>query len=230
MSHRFLPVQWDQTMIKVFQSLGSRPILVQELFTPVPLLFGTTSWCLSVQPFQLLPLRIIWRHISLTWPFPHRYRHAPWPVDVTELFPWFCCWTLIRLSRHPASLRRGSWHYRSLIDWLNNSFGSPGNMTNLYTTIKRRYRCLNYFAITWGAFLDTSQFFHSRNLTFWLVEKMWTFCCWKQLSSSEMLLLPKCFFFGSGLWLFWVIFTLLWNFEFRGKFVIKSEEIRSPDT
>ena len=23
--------------------------------------------------------------------FPHRYRHSPWPVDVTELFPRFCC-------------------------------------------------------------------------------------------------------------------------------------------
>ena len=32
--------------------------------------------------------------------FPHRYRHSPWAVDVTELFPRFCCSTLIRLSRH----------------------------------------------------------------------------------------------------------------------------------
>ena len=53
--HRFLAVHWDQTMIKVCQSLGSRPILVLEHFTLVPHLFGTTSRCLSVQPFQLLP-------------------------------------------------------------------------------------------------------------------------------------------------------------------------------
>ena len=39
-------------------------------------LFGTTSRCLSVQPVQLLPSRNIWRHISLIWPFPHRYRHS----------------------------------------------------------------------------------------------------------------------------------------------------------
>ena len=51
-----------------------RPILVQELFTLVRHLFGTTCRCLSIQPFQLLSLRNIWRHISLTWPFPHRYR------------------------------------------------------------------------------------------------------------------------------------------------------------
>ena len=108
----------DQTMIIVCQSLGSRPILVLELFIPVPRLFGTTSRCLSVQPVQLLPSRNIWRHISLIWLFPHRYRHSPWPVDVTELFPRFCCWTLIWLSRHWAWLRRGYWHYRSLIDWL----------------------------------------------------------------------------------------------------------------
>ena len=35
------------------------PILVLELFTLVPSLFGTTSHCLSVQPVQLLPSRNI---------------------------------------------------------------------------------------------------------------------------------------------------------------------------
>ena len=69
--HRFFPIHWDQTMIIVCQSLGSRPILVQELFTLVPRLFGTTYRCLFIQPFQLIPSRNIWRHISLTWPFPH---------------------------------------------------------------------------------------------------------------------------------------------------------------
>ena len=34
--HRFLPVRWDQTMIIVCHSLGSRPILVLEVFTLVP--------------------------------------------------------------------------------------------------------------------------------------------------------------------------------------------------
>ena len=33
-------------------------------------------------------------------------------------FPRFCCWTMIRLSRHWAWLCRGYWRYRSLIDWL----------------------------------------------------------------------------------------------------------------
>ena len=102
----------------VCQSLGSRPILVLELFTLVPHLFGTTSRCLSIQPVQLLLSRNIWRHISLIWPFPHRYLHSPWPVDVTELFHRVCCWTLIWLSRHWAWLCRGCWHHRSLIDWL----------------------------------------------------------------------------------------------------------------
>ena len=95
--------------------------LVLELFTLVPRLFGTTSRCLSIQPLQLLPSRNIWRHISLIWPFPHRYRHSPWPVDVTELFPRFCCWTLIWLSRHWAWLRQAYWRYRSLINWLIDS-------------------------------------------------------------------------------------------------------------
>ena len=56
--------------------------------------------------------------LAFIWPFPHRHRHSPWPVDVTELFPLFCCWTLIWLSRHWAWLRRGYWRYRGFIDWL----------------------------------------------------------------------------------------------------------------
>ena len=60
----------------------------------------------------------IWRHISLIWPFPHRYRQSPWPVDFKELFPRFCCWTLIWLLRHWAWLCWGFWRYRRLIDWL----------------------------------------------------------------------------------------------------------------
>ena len=116
--HWFLPVHWDQTMIIVCQSLGGRPILVLELFTLVLCPFGTTSHCLSVQPVLLLPSRNIWRHISLIWPVPHRYHHSPSPVDVTELFPRFCCWTLIWLLHHRVWLRRGYWRYRSVTDWL----------------------------------------------------------------------------------------------------------------
>ena len=116
--HRFLPVHRDQSMIIVCQSLGSRPIVMLELFTLVPRLFGTTRRCLPVQPVQLLPSRNIWRHISLIWPFPHRCCHSTWPLDATELFPRVCCWTLIWLSHHWAWRRRGYWRYRSLIEWL----------------------------------------------------------------------------------------------------------------
>ena len=119
----FHPVHWNETTIIVCQSLGSRPTQVQELFTLVPHLFGTTSRCLSIQPFQLLPLRNIWRHISLTWPFPYRHQHAWCPVDVTELFPRFCWWRLMRLSCHWAWLCWGYWHYRSLIHWFMKWLG-----------------------------------------------------------------------------------------------------------
>ena len=44
------------------------------------------------------------------------YANTRW--SSTELFPRFCCWTLIWLSRHWAWLRRGYWLYRSLNDWL----------------------------------------------------------------------------------------------------------------
>ena len=140
--HPFHPVHWDQTTIIVCQSIGSTPILVQELFTPVPRLFGTTCHCLSVRPFQLLPLRNIWRHISLTWPFPHRYRPAPWPVDVTELFPRFCCWALIWLLRHWAWLRRGYWRYRSLIDWLIDQSYLLGSDINCIRGIVEKWRSI----------------------------------------------------------------------------------------
>ena len=112
------PVHRDQTTIIVCQSLGSRPTQVQEHFTLAPRLFGTTSHCLSVQLIQLLPSRNIWRHISLTWPLLHRYRHARWPVDVAELFPQFCCWTLIRLLHQWAWLHQGYWCYRRF-NWIN---------------------------------------------------------------------------------------------------------------
>ena len=74
--------------------------------------------CLSVQPFQLLPPRSIWKHISLAWPFPYRHQHARWLVDVTKLFHRFCCWTPIQLLRHWVWLAWGFWRYKNFIDWL----------------------------------------------------------------------------------------------------------------
>ena len=48
------------------------------------------------------------------------------------VFPWFCCWTLIRLSRHWAWLRRGYWCYRSLIDWYMNVVSHALLSPNIY--------------------------------------------------------------------------------------------------
>ena len=95
-------------------------------------LFGITSYCLSIQPFQLLPSKSISGHISLTWPFPHRHQHARWPVDVTELFLRFCCWTLTQLSRHWAWLHRGYWRCRNLIDWSFLTQGWHGKLSYSY--------------------------------------------------------------------------------------------------
>ena len=95
-----------------------RPTQVQELFTLVPHIFGTTSHFLSVQPLQLLPSTNISRHMSLTWPFSLRHQHTCWPVDATELFHRFCYWTPIHLLCHWAWLLWGYWCYRNLIDWL----------------------------------------------------------------------------------------------------------------
>ena len=101
----------------VRRSLGLRWTQVQELFTLEPNLTGTTSRCLFIQPFQLLPLRNIRRHISLAWPFPHRHLYVRWPIDVTDVFLRFCSWTTIRLLCHWAWLCWGFWRYRNLIDW-----------------------------------------------------------------------------------------------------------------
>ena len=40
---------------------------------------------------------------------------------IMELFPRFCCWTLIWLSCHGAWIRQVYWRYRSLIDTLTTS-------------------------------------------------------------------------------------------------------------
>ena len=52
--HHSHTTHWDRTKIIICRSLGSRPTQVQELFTLVLRLFGTTCHCLSAQPFQLL--------------------------------------------------------------------------------------------------------------------------------------------------------------------------------
>ena len=108
-------VHWYPTKKLVCWSLGSRPAQAQELFTLVPPLFQTASRSLSFQLFHLLPSTNISRHISLSWTFSRRHRR---PVDVTELFHRFCCWTPSRLSRHWAWLCRGYWRYRNFIDLL----------------------------------------------------------------------------------------------------------------
>ena len=60
-------------------------------FALVPLLFARTSHCL---PFQLPPFPPsvnVSICISITWPFPHRFQLARWPIDVMELLHRFCC-------------------------------------------------------------------------------------------------------------------------------------------
>ena len=106
----------------ISRSLGWRPTQVQEHFTLVPLLLGTTCSCLSIQPFQLLLSKNISRHTSLTWPLPNWYQHTRWPIDVTKQLHRSCCWTPIRLSHHQAWLRQGYWYYTHLIDWFFNKF------------------------------------------------------------------------------------------------------------
>ena len=149
--HYFHPIHWDQIMIIICQYLGSRPTQAQQLFTLVLRLLGTTC-CLVVQSFQLLPLRNIWRHISSTWLFPHRYWHARWTVDVMELFLQFCCWTLIRLSRHWAWLCRGYWRYRN---WLINWFMCPfwTILINIYLTVSLQLLTdsqMNFSSMEWN--------------------------------------------------------------------------------
>ena len=62
--HHSHPIHWDQTKVLVCQSIEERPTQAQEVFTLVPHLFGTTSRCLSAQPFHLLPSGNISRHIA----------------------------------------------------------------------------------------------------------------------------------------------------------------------
>ena len=70
----------------VCKSSRSRPTQAQELSTLVPRLLGTTSHCLSVQPYQLLRSRNIWRHI-FDW-----LGLSPLGIGTPDspLIPWNC--------------------------------------------------------------------------------------------------------------------------------------------
>ena len=120
-----------QTEVLVCWSLGSRPTQAQELFAVVLCLFGTTCHCLSIQPFsrdrqEESQDKFLWLGL-----FPHRYRHAWWPVDVTVRFLWFYYWTLIWLSCHWAWLCWGYWCYKTAMigDYIYQSI----NQSNFYS-------------------------------------------------------------------------------------------------
>ena len=70
---------------------GSRTTQAQELFTLVLRRFGTPSRCLSIQPLHLQLSGNVSKHISLTWPFPHKHKHARWPINFLKLLHrfWF---------------------------------------------------------------------------------------------------------------------------------------------
>ena len=98
--------------------LRSRPTQVQQLFTLVLRLFGTTSHCLSAQPGQLLHSRTSEDTSPLTWPF-QACPMARWcyrsVTSITSVEHWF------QLLHHWAWLHQGYWGYRNLIylliDW-----------------------------------------------------------------------------------------------------------------
>ena len=110
------PIYWDHTKELGCQSLGSRPMQAQELFT---LFFsGTTCRCLSVLFHFSRYLQEISEDTSLGLSLSLLDTRAPdKPVDAMKLFHRFCCWTQIQLSYHWAWLHRGYWSYRNLIDW-----------------------------------------------------------------------------------------------------------------
>ena len=60
---------------------------------------------------------------------------ARWPIDVTELFVRFCCWTPILLSLYCTWHFRGYWSYGNLIDWL---IGRPINALSLLSSVDDR--------------------------------------------------------------------------------------------
>ena len=82
--------------ITVCQSLGPRPMQVQEHFILVPVPFGTTSRCLSIQPRQLQLSGSVSRHISWTWPFPIDTSRpdGPWCYGTT--------WSILLLNTDSA--------------------------------------------------------------------------------------------------------------------------------
>ena len=106
----------------------ARPTQTQELFTLVSHLSGTTCHCLSIQPFQLLPSRNIWRHIS-DLAFPPLYTGTPYNLLIPRncfinfaVEHWFGCCTTESGFAGDINVMK-IW----LIDWQfhNSSIKSP---------------------------------------------------------------------------------------------------------
>ena len=120
--HLFLPVHWDQTMVIVCQSLGSRPTQVQELFTLAPPLWD--NLLLSVH--SAISDATFKKHLKthlFDLAFPSKIRACPMACWCYGILFQFCCWTLNRLPHHWAWLHWGYWRYRNLIDcWLIINF------------------------------------------------------------------------------------------------------------
>ena len=122
--------------------------------TLVPRLSGTTSRWLPVQPFQLLPSSNIWRHISLTWPFPLDTStpdslSMPWNCFIDfAIEHWFSCHTTESgFARDIGEI----W----LIDWfkfLNNILYSNalhtliGEACNLWTLYDQSINQSNFYS------------------------------------------------------------------------------------
>ena len=58
-----------------------------------------TNWNAWDHVLQILVTKCVLKREDGSWQIslailsPHTCQHARWPVDVTELFPWFCCRT-----------------------------------------------------------------------------------------------------------------------------------------
>ena len=137
--HWFLPVHWDQTMIIVCQSLGSRPILVLELFILVSRPFGQPpavcpfsqfSWYLqeifedislwfglspidTVTPHGLLMLRNCFVDFAVEHGFGCRATEPGFAGDIDAIEVWLIDWSTQCTRVKP--LKTQSRH--QIVDW-----------------------------------------------------------------------------------------------------------------
>ena len=181
----------------------------------VPLLFGTACHYQSVHPLQFPPSGNVSRHIFLTGPFPHRQRHAQWPVDVVECFIDFAVkhWYGCRATESGYAGDIGAieiW----LIDWLID-YSADWKQASVVKNVREGLVCYSYLCMLcfkWSLFPCSHVWLWKEHCWMcWINSPSVRYCGERRFDSSFLLLCasrkiesPEGYFCcETSVWIFW---------------------------